>query len=219
MKSGCSTRDAGALALAAGELMRIAVNESRRQADEIEQAGGAIALLTPGFHSSVQEKRPRQCCGEPQPRIERGLRILEDHLDARAQRAQLSFGQMADLDAIELDAAGRRLEQTHQEPAERGLAGTGFAHQAQHGAAGDGELDTSDHRAHGGRAKQAGPLRIGEAQVSGAQQDLGHSGPATAKRSSRCASDHNCSISASGTGRSASAGRSARGVAASSARV
>jgi hypothetical protein len=60
-------------------------------------------------------------------------------------------------------------------------------------------------------------LRVRETQVGRADQDVAHDG--LPGQSSLRASAHNCSISADGTGRSISAGRSARGVAASSARV
>ena len=211
--------DAGALALAARQLVRIAVDEAGRQADEIEQRGRAVAPVPPSLQTSVHLQRTRQRHAEPQPRIQRRLRILEDHLDARAQRPHLGLAEAADLDAVELNAAGGRLQQPHQQPAERGLAGAGLADEAEHGAARHGEVDPLDHLAQQRPAKQPGALRIGEAQAAGAEQDVGHDGAIAASRSSRCASDHRLSISAGGTGRSASAGRSARGVAASSARV
>ena len=199
--------------------MRITVGEFGRQADQIEQRGGALALVAFPLQPPIGAQGARQRDAKPQPRIERGLRVLKNHLDARTQRAQFSFAEPADLDAIELDAAGGRLKQTHQQAAERGLAGAGFADEAEHRSTRHSEIDAFDDLAQDGLAKQAAILRIAETKTAGADQNVAHAGPAVAGRSSLRASDHNCSINAGGTGRNVSAGRSARGVAAKSARV
>ena len=86
--------DADALPLAAGELVGIAVDEMRRQADEIEQAGRAIALVPPALEAPEHLQRPRQRDREPKPRIERRLRVLKDHLHARPQRPQLGLAEI-----------------------------------------------------------------------------------------------------------------------------
>ena len=57
--------DACALALAARQLVRIAVDESRRQADEIEQGGGAIASVAPSLQTSMDVERA--CQRDTQP--------------------------------------------------------------------------------------------------------------------------------------------------------
>ncbi len=91
----------------------------------------------------------RMCACVDKPRIKRRLRILKDHLDTRTQRPQLGLVELPDLDIVELDTAGGRLEQPHQEPAERGLARAGFADEAKHRAARHGEVDALDHLAQG----------------------------------------------------------------------
>ena len=53
-------RDAGALTLAAGQFMRIAVGERGRQADEVEQRRRPLALLPPSLQSAVHHQRSRQ---------------------------------------------------------------------------------------------------------------------------------------------------------------
>ena len=74
--------DADALALAAGELVREAPGVVGRETDELEQLGDtgvvvALDLLDP------QRLGDRRADGEA--RVERGLRILEHDLHARAQ--------------------------------------------------------------------------------------------------------------------------------------
>ena len=172
-----SPRDAGALALATGELVRIAVDERRRQTDEIEQRGGTVAAITPALQPAIDLELARQGHRQRQARIERRLRILEDHLDPRAQRAQRSFRQVADLGAVELDAARRRLQQPHQKPPERGLARAGFAHETEHRAARHREIDRFDDVTHHGLAeRRCRSRRIGEAELAGAEQDVAHAG-------------------------------------------
>ena len=123
--------------------LRVTVDESGRQADKIEQSCGAFAPIAPPFQPSIGGERPRQRDAEPQPRIERGLRILEDHLDARAQGTHTRLIEAADLDAVELDAARGRLKQPDQQAAERGLAGAGFADKAQHRSTRHDKIDAA----------------------------------------------------------------------------
>jgi len=67
-------------------------------------------------------------------------------------------------------------------------------------------------------AQKPGALRIGKTEAAGSEHDIGHAGPATTNRSSRCASDTVLDQSRRYRAQRFS-GRSARGVAASSARV
>ena len=103
-------RDPGSLALTSGQLVRIAVDEISRQPDKIEQGRGAITLISSSLQASIHLQRTRQRRAQSQPGIQRRLRVLEDHLDARAQRAHFCFAKAADLDAVELDAAGCRFQ-------------------------------------------------------------------------------------------------------------
>src|SRR6202035_1931171 len=121
--------------------------------------------------------------------------------------------------AVELDVAGGWLKQPNQQAAERGLAGAGFADEAEHRSPRHGKIDAFDHLTQARFAKQSIVLRVPKTETAGADQNIAHAGTAVPGRSSLRASDHNCSIKAGGTGRNVSAGRSARGVAARSARV
>ena len=64
-------------------------------------------------------------------RIERRVRILEDHLQVPALLAQLARRQVRQVRASEEHFAGRRLDQPQDRAAERGLAAAGLADQAQ----------------------------------------------------------------------------------------
>ena len=83
------------------------------------------------------------------PRVQRGVGVLEDHLDVTAQRPHLPGPQVRDVVAVEHDAARGRLEQPGEQPPGRGLAAAGLADHAQRLAGGDGEADVVDrlHRA------------------------------------------------------------------------
>ena len=80
-------RNADALALAAGELVRVVLHLVGPQPDLLEQFGDARLLL-----ARRRERRAR-CSGSPtmsparHARIERGERILEDDLHCAAIRA------------------------------------------------------------------------------------------------------------------------------------
>src|SRR4051812_28815337 len=72
-------RDADALALPAGELMRVASSGRARQADELEQLGDSFtAPRTLAF--AVGYQRLGYHVLHPPARIDGSIRILEDHL-------------------------------------------------------------------------------------------------------------------------------------------
>ncbi len=78
--------DADALGLAAGELVRVAVDVFGDQPDEFHQVGGA-APRVPRAHA-LDQQRFGDDPGHGLAGVERGVRVLEDHLDVPAQRAQ-----------------------------------------------------------------------------------------------------------------------------------
>ena len=193
-----------------------------RQSDEIEQGRRAIALIAPALQASEHLERPRQ---RDTPSRRRGFsddcgswKII--WMRARNGR-NLGLAEMADFDAVELDAAGGRLQQPHQQPAQRRLARAGLADQTEHRAAGHREIDMLDDLAERRPPKQRRrALRIGEAQAAGSEQNVGHDAAPrrAAGRSDALRPTGFRSVPAAPDAAS-SAGRSARGVAASSARV
>ena len=127
---GERARDPDSLPLAAGELMREAVVVLRREADGLENLPDALLLLGP----VAQVVNPHRV-GDDRPhalaRVERRVRILEDHLDLAPKRAQLPRSEMLDRPPLEDDLAVGRLEQAHDRAAQRRLAAAGLTHEPE----------------------------------------------------------------------------------------
>ena len=138
-------RDVDALALAAGDLVRIAVGEVfGPQPDLAEQFAGQRARGVLGHAVHLGTERDRLLDG--QARIERGVAVLEHHLHAAAQFAQRQFA--ANRAAVIDDVAGIALHQVHQEARGGRLAAAGLADDADGLALGDIERHVV-HGTHG----------------------------------------------------------------------
>ncbi len=73
-----------------------------------------------------------------QVRVERAVRILEDHLDVETQRAQLARSeQLGEVRAVEVDPPDGRREQPHERLGDGRLAAAGFADDGERLAARD----------------------------------------------------------------------------------
>ena len=147
--------DHHALALAAGELVRVGVEPRRRlgDADLFEQLERALARGV-ARQALVQDQDLVHLPLDGVQRIERGHRLLEDHRHAvAAHRQKLACRRADQLAALEFYAAGgmarHRIGQELQDR-QRGhrLAGARFAHQRHGLAAADLEADVA-HGAHG----------------------------------------------------------------------
>jgi len=75
-KSAC---DRYALSLSAGQLARIARRRCLRQPDEREHLGDVLVCLVLGY-DSMDDSRLRDRAADLQPRVQRRVRVLEDHL-------------------------------------------------------------------------------------------------------------------------------------------
>ena len=82
-------READALALAARQLVRVAMPQLAAQADRVEHLGDARVERAPRASRWSRSGSPTM---SPQrhARVERRVRILEDHVQLAAQRAQLA---------------------------------------------------------------------------------------------------------------------------------
>ena len=85
-------RDADALPLPAGELVRIAVRVIRRQADLLEQPAHAVARARPLTMLRVNPQRLLDDPPDRLSRIERRVRILEHHLKVGPVRSHAAIG-------------------------------------------------------------------------------------------------------------------------------
>ena len=135
--------EADALALAAGELVRVAGGGVGRQADDIEELAHALARLAP-LGDAVDAERLTHDPPHAVARVQGRVRVLEDHLHAPAQRPQGALAQVRDVLPVEDHVAVRRLVQAQDRPAERGLAAAGLADEPERLATLDGEGDVVD---------------------------------------------------------------------------
>ena len=121
----------------------------------------------------MQPHRLADLGADGQHRIERGLRLLEDHRHpAAAHLAHLGFGQGQEFGSAELRRTGRdppgRRQQTHQRQRRHRLAAARLAEQGEGLAATDVERQPIDHARGPGRITQLGR------QSRDVQERLGH---------------------------------------------
>ena len=167
MNSGSTAEragDADALPLAAGELVRVAVREVRVETDDLQE------LLHPlGLRLALREvmdlERLADDVADGHARVQRRVRVLEDHLHPAAHLAHLLAAELRELDAVELHLTGRRLVELEDGASGRGLAAAGLADEAERLALLDEEVDAVD-RAHGADlALEDDPLRQREVHL------------------------------------------------------
>ena len=123
--------DPDPLPLAAGELVRIAVDVLGVQPDQVEQLLHPPPPAALGHDVGVDLERLADDVADGLPRVQRGVRILEDDLDVATQLAHRGTLLGVDVDSVEGQLAAGRLLQPHQHPAEGRLAAAGLAHDAQ----------------------------------------------------------------------------------------
>ena len=133
-------RDPDPLPLAAGELVRVAVDEARVEADDVEElahAGAAVAARADAVH----DERLRDDVADGHARVERRVRVLEDDLHLAPHLPHVLAAERRQLPPLEADRAAGRLEQAEDAVAGRGLAGAGLADEAERLALADLEAD------------------------------------------------------------------------------
>jgi hypothetical protein len=143
--------DADALPLPAGELagepdgcVRVKAHGRQQLTDPVWPA-----------RDLVYAQRLTDDFSDREPWIERGVGILEHHLQVPPQWPQPAIIQARELGAVQLDAARGRLLQPHEQPGHRGLAAAGFPDQAEAPAGLEIQADAAD-RVHGGVGAEPG---------------------------------------------------------------
>src|ERR1700712_2449423 len=102
--------------------MRVTVVVLRVEPNELEQLLNASQALVRRDELVNRERRTNNL-SDRLPRGERGVRVLEDHLDVAAQRPELTRGHLRDVLPFEQDLSARRFLQAGDEPTGGRLAG------------------------------------------------------------------------------------------------
>ena len=134
--------EADALALAAGELVRVARRGVGREPDHLQQLAHLLAELLAA--APVHAQRLADHPPDRVARVQRGVRVLEDHLHPLPQRPQLALAHVRDVGAVEEDRAAGGLVQAQQRPADRRLAAARLADEPERLAALDRQRDAVD---------------------------------------------------------------------------
>ncbi len=121
-------RDPDPLALSATELVGKAIQMLVSQPHRCNQRSHPVVQL---FASSSTKNDERLGHGrlDGLTRIERGVRVLENHLHAGPLELKLLAGELAQVFPFEQDLPGGRLDQPQNHLPERGFAWAGLAHQ------------------------------------------------------------------------------------------
>ena len=122
--------DGDALALAAGEFVGILFDEPRCEPDLLHQFAHAPRQLA-GGNLLVRLNRLGQRVVNGHARIQRGVGILEDHLEVRPRLTQFRALQLLQMLSRQHHRALGRRDELHDGATERGLAAAGFAHEAE----------------------------------------------------------------------------------------
>ena len=152
--------DRDALAHAARELMRVGFQPLVRGGDA--HHAQCIARALAGFvlrDLGMRQHRLDHLRVDPEYRIQRHHRVLEDHRDLVAAKGAHAFlGQLREVVSLEQDAAAddaaRRIDQAHDGKAGDGLARARFADQPQHLAARHAEGDIVHRLHHAGAGEE-----------------------------------------------------------------
>ena len=156
-------READALALAARELVRVAVAELGAQADLVEELAHARVERRGRARGRAARSGSPTICAARHPRVERRVRVLEDHVQLAPQRPQLAPREVRDVVALAagscpaVGSSSRRMQF-----ADGRLAAARLADEPEHLARRDRERDAVDgvHRA---AAADAAAARRGSA--------------------------------------------------------
>ena len=108
--------------------MRVAVDEVRVEADDLEQLLGAAPPRAPR-PDAVDEQRLADDVADGHPRVQRGVRVLEDDLDLAPDLAKVAAAHRRQLAPVERHGSLGRLQQLENAEARGRLARAGLAHE------------------------------------------------------------------------------------------
>ncbi len=134
--------DGDALALAARELVRVAVPPVRVDPDLAQRLDDPLVTL-PAVADAVHDQALGDDLGDRHARAQGAVRVLEHHLHLAPERPYVARAQALDLAAVEGDGAGAAL-QPQERHAERRLARAGLADDADRVALAHRQRDAVD---------------------------------------------------------------------------
>jgi hypothetical protein len=120
--------DANALALSAGEFVRIAVHGIVRQANAAEELCNPGEAIVTRELWLVNRQRFGDDFADAHSRVQRSERILEDHLHLATLRAQGFSGEVQEVVAFEKNCAVIGLDEAEKHASEGSFAAAAFAH-------------------------------------------------------------------------------------------
>ena len=124
-------RDPDPLTLPPGELVRITVDVVGVEPHHVQQLLNTTPMLLGRQHVGMDRKRFADDVTDRHPRVQRGVGVLEDHLDVAAHVFGLTPVQARDVLAVDLDGTRRGTFQPDQHLGERGLSGTTLTDDAE----------------------------------------------------------------------------------------
>ena len=124
-------RDANPLPLTAAEFVGIPLRVRRVQTHRLDQLPDPFLTGFGIRRQFVDIERLADGFADGHARIQRAIRILKNHLQLAPPRAQLRAFEFRELFALKENAAGSRLDETHNRAAQRCLAAAALAHQPQ----------------------------------------------------------------------------------------
>ena len=122
---------ADALTLAAGKLVRITLHVHRVEPDRAQKFGHPRPQWTAFQLGMPRADRFRQRVEHGHPGIERGVRVLEDHLEVDPLAPDLGIAHRGQLMPLEPDLSRSRPDKLHDRAAEGRLATTRFTDKAE----------------------------------------------------------------------------------------
>ena len=165
--------DGDALALATRELVRILVQIRFLQAHGVQRFDGLGAQCVVAGSGGVQ--RLRHDLFDILPRIERGIGVLEHHLEVAARPLQLACGERMHIAPQNLDRTAGRLIQRHDKLGQRALAAARFPHDTQALPGLQAQRDSIQRPRDAWRHEQALPaLAVVALEIGNLEQRRGH---------------------------------------------
>ena len=144
-RGGQGTGNRDALALPTRELVRVLAQIGRAQTHRLQQAHHRILRSGAAGGETVLKQRLSDHIAHRPARVEAGIGVLKNHLDAPAQSQGVAPGKRGvRVLAVKLHLAPAGLVQTHQQTRHRAFAAARLAHQGHGFAAWDGKVNPID---------------------------------------------------------------------------